>query len=456
MSILDRFNKKVSNKIVDTPVHIGKVSGVDVSASTVSPREARVTNLLMRLRQTGEATEAIKLLIKEHPDTSMAYTILMSLVNQGGNIKFIPNNNNDNKKAKQYEDEWRQFAARINKQSATGLDGLIQQLHSSDFIEGGMACEVVVENGLKDIEDVYVISPTTLEFKLESRNGKTDYVPYQRVGSKTADLSKANFIWQPYNPDIGKPTGNLLFKPVIQAADMQLEFFKSSQTVLYRVGTPRYKFSVNVEKLAANAPPEVRNNAAKLTEYIKSRVNEIANGLRGIGVENDFVLTDDTKADVIGGDSPAFFQGIGAYAEIIDTQIMNALKVLGSLMNRHQSGGSYALSTVEFKIITDMLKPRQDAVKRIVEKIARIWLRVHGYAADVKYTPNPIEWQTFKDKVEYQIKKLEVNRRAEEYGYISPDEAAREATGAAGAHKATENLFEYIKNANTINEKKTE
>ena len=82
---------------------------------------------------------------------------------------------------------------------------------------------------------------------------------------------------------------------------------------------------------------------------------------------------------------------------------MNSLKVLGTLMNRLNNKGSYALSSMEFKIIVDFLEPRQRAAKRVVEEIARIWLRTKGYRATGKYTPNPIEWQSFKDKYDYLL-----------------------------------------------------
>lgn len=162
-----------------------------------------------------------------------------------------------------------------------------------------------------------------------------------------------------------------------------------------------------------------------------------------MSAENDIIHTDDINIKTIGGESSAYFQGIGAYADIIDVQMMNAVKTLGTLMNR-RSSGSYALSTVEFKVIVDMLEPRQRAEKRLVESIARIWLRVHGYNATVKYTPNPIEWQTMLDKIDYSLKNQQFYRRSDEYGYISPDEAAQKINGSEKAYADRSGLYEYI------------
>lgn len=428
--------KKAKTKENEIEIFGGKATIVDTSMST--EMSSKTTSLLSKLRQTSDIYEAIELLVDEHPDTSMAYSILLSLVNQGGNIEFSSNN------ADEIKAEWEQFAQRVGKIQSNGLEGIIYQLHSSDFLAGGMACEIVVTKDMSDIEDVYVVNPKTIKWELNET--KTAYYPIQEINGKKTDLRKANFLWIPFNPKSNNPQGTLLFKPVITAADMQLEFFRSSQIVLYRVGSPRYRVTIDVEKLMADAPPQVKNDieGEKRQAYINNIMSSIKSGLARVGVENDFIVTSDINVDTIGGNNAAFFQGISAYAEIIDTQVMNALKVLGSLMNRLNKGGSYALSTVEFKVICDMLKPRQRAEKRIVESIARIWLQVKGYDATAKYTPNPIEWQTFKDKVEYKLKNLEFNRRSEEYGYIEPDTAAQNTNDTTTAVKATDGLYEYI------------
>lgn len=433
------FKKKSkSEKKEETAIYGGRSTAFDTNASTAMSTKTRT--LLTKLRYTSDIYEAIELLADEHPDTSMAYSILLSLVNQGGNIEFTGNN------AGEIKSEWKEFAKNVGKLNSNGLEGILYQLHSSDFLAGGMACEIVVKKDMSDIEDVYVVNPKTIKFELNE--DKSGYYPIQEINGHKTDLRKSNFLWIPFNPKINNPQGTLLFKPVVSAAEMQLEFFRSSQIVLYRVGAPRYKASVNIDKIMENAPPLVKNDTEgkERHKYIQSVIDETVSNFRMIGTENDFVTTNDIDIDTIGGNNAAFFQGISAYAEIIDTQVMNALKVLGSLMNRLNKGGSYALSTVEFKVICDMLKPRQRAEKRIVESIARIWLQVKGYDATVKYTPNPIEWQTFKDKVEHSLKKLEFNRRSEEYGYIDRDTAAQRTNDVPTAVKATDGMYEYINN----------
>ena len=432
------FNKKAKNT-AERHLYIGRASEARTSQTEYSPFRTKSTKLLNRLRNTYDVHDAINLLIEQHPDTSMGYAVLQSLVNQGGRIEFSSCSAASSARILR---EWNEFAERVNAVNSSGLDGLLVQLHGYDFSSGGMGCEVVVNSDCTDIEDVYPIDPRYLKWKLEIRNNKQQWVPYQCVNGKQIDLSKSNFIWIPFNPN-GTPCGSLLFAPAIAAADMQLEFLNSSQTVLYRVGCPRYDITLDRESLMKSAPPDVATNPAKAKEYIQQTYDSVKASFANLSAENDIVHTDDTKISTIGGDSSAYFQGISAYADVIDVQMMNAVKTLGTLMNR-RSSGSYALSTVEFKVIVDMIEPRQRAEKRLVESIARIWLRVHGYNATVRYTPNPIEWQSMLDKIEFNLKNQEFYRRSDEYGYISPDEAAYKTNGAEKAFAKREGFFAYI------------
>lgn len=439
MALLNIGKRKKADSL-----YTGKVTQIDSYTSTIYAKESKTVDLLNKLRRTYDVFDAIELLVDEHPDVSMARQMLLSLSNQGGTIEFSGG------RTKTILEEWEMFCSRINDISSTGLDGLVMQATDNLITRTGIGYEVVVREDLSDIEDIYLIHPKTLEWKLDKDNQK--YIPFQMINGKEIDLSKANFKWIPFNPKTGSPKGTFLFKSAISAADMQLEFFNSSQIVLYRIGMPRYKVTIDIEKILASAPADVRSNKIKQNEFINEAIARVKANLRTVGVKNDFVITSDTNVETVGGQS-AFFQGIDAYADIIDTQMLNGLKVLGTLMNRHQNGGSYALSTVEFKAIVDMLEPIQRAVKRMVEDIARIWLQIKGYNVTCKYTPNPIEWQTFKDKVDYELSKQEYYRKAEEYGHISPDEATQQTIGNDKAYSPTENLFEYVKNAKTENTK---
>lgn len=352
---------------------MGRVSQTDLSAGRVSSYVGRTSNLLARLRQTPDAREAIKLLIREHPDMSMAAASIISLSNQGHQIAFYSGEN----RLPDVEARWREFAGRVDSGSGAGLDGLINRLHFSSMALGGMAFETVVTAAGNDIEDVYPIDPATIEWVLEERGGKQLYMPYQRQSGGMVDLSRGNFFWIPFDPDIGSIAGNLMLKPAIQAIDHQMELYQNLDTVLYRMGLPRYDIVIDSEKLMAGAPSALKNDQAKLTEFFLKKVNDAQEAFSHIGVKTDFVHSDDIKIGVVGGGANTSGIDVRAYKEIADTETLNGTGMLGVLMNRYDSKTN-ALSSTEFQIMVDKLDARRRDSKRAVEYIAGLWLRVHG------------------------------------------------------------------------------
>lgn len=421
---------------------VSEMSGYNLSS--VSSSQQKSYKLQQRLQQLSDVAECINLLINEHPDTSMAYTVLCALTYQGGKSIF------SGSRQSYVQQEWESFCKRIGGSLiADGLDGLINQAVGSMIGFSGIGYEPVVTKDMNDIQDVYLVSPQTLFWKFNEDN-KT-WETFQRVNGKEINLTNSNFVWLPFRPQIGLPNGTYLFQSAIAPADMQLEFFNSSNVVLYRAGTPRYKVTIDIDKILKNAPNDVKSNQIKRIDYINSIVDNVKANLANIGVKNDFVVTSDTDVDMTGTNNSAFFQGISAYAELIDTQVLNGLKVLDTLMNRHKNGGSYALGTVEFKTVEDMLEPIRRSIKRMVENIMDIWLSVKGFNCSGKYELNPIDWQKLSDKFDYKLKELEYYRRADEYKYISPDEATQKTIGNDKAVGKDENLCAYVDNVGTEN-----
>lgn len=424
------------------PIYTGRVSGTDLSLQHISPYKSKTVDLLKMLRNTWDARNAIKLLVKEHPDMSMAVRSLIALSNQGHHIEFTDASGD---RLTDAEKEWRKFSQRVYSLSDDGMDGLINQLHYSSFVLGGMAFEVAVDKSGHDIEDVYLIDPSTIQWELEERNGKSVYVPYQMTGMNKVDLSQGNFFWIPFDPDIGSPDGNLMFQSAIQAMDHQMELYQNLDTVLYRVGTPRYDISVDTARVIESAPVETKGNPQKLIEYIKNTINAIKENFSSIGVKSDFVHSDDSKITVVGGGANMSGIDARAFKEIADTEVLNATQMLGVLMNRYDSKTN-ALSSTEFQIMVNKIDARRRNSKRAVENIANIWLRVHGYNATATFTHNPIEWETMIDKYTAKLKEQEFYRKAEEYGWINADSAASAVMSVAKAvEKQTTRFFEYIK-----------
>lgn len=418
----------------------GRVSTTGSSVRYITGYKSRTENLLEELRRRRNVYDAIELICEKHPDANMALTSILRLANSGNKMEMRTARGGRDEKL---EKEWRQFASRVNGLSNEGLDGLINQLHKSAMMFGGMAGETVVRADLSDIEDVYLILPQSINWEYDDKTGQ--WVPWQYNGIKKVDLRTGNFFWVSFDGKVGLPTGTLMYESALQPIDYQLQFYSDTAAVLRRVGYPRNDVAINLESVMANAPQDVKNDAKKQQQHLRDYFEWIKETLRSLEPTDDLVHYDDLKVSATGGDNSRTID-LRAYNEMVDPQVLNGLSCLAVLANR-TTGVTETWGTVQFKIVTQTIQSLQRGSKRFIENVARIWLQVRG-RNDITpiFEHNPVDWETEKTKLDCQNTKLEVYRRAEEYGYVDAKTAAVNAMGVSELPKEQQQLngYEYI------------
>lgn len=404
-------------------------------------RRSRSTDLLKELRNIHDEADAIEFMTKKTPDGSMGLWNFVRMANQGHQMKFYAID--DKKKEvsmEEVEAEWRDFASRINVISNAGLDGLIDIFHKNAVLYGNQICEVEVNIDRTDIEEVHPIDPRTIEWEWEVRKGKKVPIPYQYSDEgKKVDLSKANVFYVPLDPSGDDPRGTLIMAPALSAIDSQLQVFEDVHAVLHHQGYTRDMYTIELERALTLCPPSVKQNAKELAKWLAEHQANIANTLQNIEPDSDIVTYDDVKrAESKGGVARSVdFRAIN---EMTDYQTNNGLKQLGTFMNRH-TGKTETYSTVEMKIFVQGILSLQRGSKRLVENIAKLWLRLRGIQAIPVFTHNVVDWQSEIDKEEIATSKLNRYAIAVLMGFVDEDTAAREAMGVKNAvGKPSENV----------------
>lgn len=399
--------------------------------SYLSPYRLRSADLLKELRSIPTEEAAIKFITKKTADPSMSLWNFLRMSNQGHQMKFYDINNRE-KSLSDIESEWREFAARINPISNAGLDGLIDLCHKNAIIGGSQMCEAVVNESRTDIEDVYAIDPETVHWKWEKRDGKEVCIPYQYSDKGEIDLSKANFFYVPLDPDTNDPRGTLIFAPAIQAIDCQLQTTNDVHAVLHHQGFGKNDVSIDVEKLYAICPANIKNDPTKWLEYIDKITDNLRNNLESMAPDSDYIHTNDSTITALQGANANRSLDIRAITEGTDVQVNNGLKQLSTFTNR-RTGNTETYSSVEMKIFVQGILSLQRGSKRLVESIAKLWLRVRGYQAIPVFTHNTVDWQSEIDKEEVATSKLDRYAKAVMMGWIDNDTAAREVMNAKQA-----------------------
>lgn len=428
------WNKNKKSRDAPSKIPTGRKTQIGNGyTSTLSPYTSRTADVLKTLRKISDESLAIEFLKGVNPDVSMAVWNFVRLANQGNEMEFKSLDGDTT--LTDISKKWREFASRINEISNSGLDGLIDQLHYSSFLLGAMGVEVDVTSNRKDIYDVYPVKPQTIRWELLKINGRKTWVPYQwQMGKKVyLDKQHANFFWVPADPDIGDPRGTLTLSPVLQAIDFQMQILQDLQAVLHHQGYPKNDISIDLERLMTTCPPHIKNDATKLNEWIKTQYDNIVSTMKSIEPDSDYIHLDEVTINMNQGANAARSLDVRAVSELVDTQVLNGMKQLGTFVNR-SAGKTETWSTVEFLIMTQGIKSCQRGSKRLIEEIARLWLRVQGIQAIPIFSHSPVNWQSEQDRHTVALMKEEFYAIAQGMGWISPDKASQEVMNQEKAH----------------------
>ena len=449
-SFFGKFAKEKKPKKQDNVTVIevqtgGKISYAGYKAGDTETQEYQASALLTELRSKSNVGEQIEVIVAKDPDVSQSVWAFQRLCMQGVNIEIRDMNGT---RIPEAEDLFNYQCRFWNPLSQDGLDGIIDSLHKVGLLYNIMMVEVVVDRKNQNtFSGIYIIDPRTIEWKLETRDGIDQWIPYQDQEGDKVDLTKGNIFWVVVNPDITTPRGPYLLESAVPAVDYKLQTIKDSSAVLRRQGYPYNIFSINKERVIASLPVNQRNDQKVVKQAIKDAVDLAASVAVGREPTQDIVVTDDIEVERSSNSSAGSSIDTRAWFDTIDVQMLNGCKTLGFLMNR-ASGQTESWGTVQMKIITDMVKSFQNKSKRLIEDIGAVWLQLNGYQGTLKLTHNPLEYQSEQQKWEAQNKKDEHYKTAENQGWINVDEAAQ---GALGVDKATGQKQEENKNNNKNN-----
>jgi hypothetical protein len=360
----------------------------------------------------------------------MALWNFVRLANQGHEIRF---NDANGKRIEAVEAQWRELASRVNQVSNAGLDGLIDILHQSAYMRGAQAVEVEVNSDRTDIVDVHPIVPQTITWELEERNGREVWIPYQQQMAKKVSLEpgKANFFWVPTDPDIDDPRGNLVMASVLQSIDFQMQIMQDLQAVLHRQGWPKNDISIDLERMVASMPASVKSGTEKKRqEWLNDRINEIRTAMDNLNPDSDYLHTNDITINMNQGANVGRSLDVRAIDELVSVQVLNGAKQMGILTNRVGGlGQTESWGSITFKIFTDGILSIQRGSKRLMEEIARLWLRVHGIQAIPVFTHNVVNWENEEQKETVKLMKQQFWAISQLMGWVDADTATKEVTG---------------------------
>jgi len=381
---------------------------------------------LTRLRVYTDDAAAIDFLYHYHPDVSKAVQNFLQTANAGHTMTF---NGVRGGRKESVEKRWNEeFAPRVNQISNSGMDGLVDIFHKSAVLRGGMGCEVVPYEDLSDIRDVYPFDPAWLQWE---RQEDYDWEPYQYRNGQKVYVKSPNFMYVPTDPDIDDPRGNLMFTPALVAVDSQLQTYADLALVLHKAGYPREDIKLLRQPVVELAKQMNMGTQQDIEKFMNDMIAKVFSFYSSLDVDSTYVHYDDVEISSTKGANERGGVDVRPYFEALDPQIMNALGQMGVFQNR-TSGITETWGTVQYRIFVQLVESLRRGSKRLIESVAKNWLRVNGVQDIPHLKWTTIDWEADKTRKEVQLLNEEFHWLAQKYGWITPDEAAMEVVG----HKA--------------------
>jgi hypothetical protein len=236
---------------------------------------------------------------------------------------------------------------------------------------------------------------------------------------------KGKLFWVPTDPDPDDPRGNLLLTPVLQAIDFQMQILQDLQVVLHRQGWPRNDISIDREAIAKTMPAEYKVNAIKQLEYYNNIFKQIEEGFRNQKPDSDYIHYDDVTINMTQGANANRSLDVRAIAELVDIQTLSGAKQMSIFMNRNQ-GITESWGSIQFLIFCNGITSIQRGSKRLIEEVARLWLRVKGIQGKPVFTHNKVDWQNEEQRLKVKLMEQEFWVIAQLMGWCDGNKAASE------------------------------
>jgi hypothetical protein len=377
--------------------------------------------------------ELMDILIDIDPDVSLAVWNILRMANSGWTIEVrTPDNSKEDKEGKKIVDE---IAARLNP-LAGGLDGILNQLHLSAYIQGAVAGEVAFTGDWKDIEDFYPVQPWTIYFH-PLANGRNEM--YQKVPMDTdpmgTKLNPNTCFYIPFDPAIDDPYGRAPASAVLSVIFFDIQLLVDLKRAVHSNAWGRIDVKVLEEVLINAAPPQVKFDPKKRAEYISARMDEIEAIYNDLAADDTLIHLDSVEVGSI--DSSGKTLQIDPIIRGIERRVTRGLKMLPILMGSNE-GTTETHGSIQWDIMVTGIQSLQKITRDLMEKILTMALNVRGKKGIVIFRYDSIR-RTDRLK-EAQATAIEIaNAKAmRDENWISQDESAIKLTGTPALGPAPE------------------
>lgn len=301
-------------------------------------------------------------------------------------------------------------------QSKATLRETLEGLRYMILMRGAVGAELVFDKTMSPSE-IRIVDINTIKY-IESEPGK--FKPVQTTQNvQDVSLDIPTFFVSRYKQNPTSPYNYSFFTAAINTIAARQKVINDLYSIMRLVGYPRITIKVLEEILRKRAPMDIQKDSLKLTQWMNSQLNSIANRFSGIRPDQPFAFTDSVEPAILNQRQPG---GSLQVAEIIDTlnaQNQAGLKIVATVLGRGESGVNTA--SVESRIFTMSAESLNEPLADLMSRILTLAIRMAGFDGRVKVWFRHAELRPDLELESLRIQKQNRLLRDLSYGKISDE-----------------------------------
>ncbi len=312
---------------------------------------------------------------------------------------------------KQAEEVIGQLNRRMNHGDG-GLTNLLDILYTSLFTYGAGAMEMVFSPRGSQIYDVVPVDVWTVRFRWEDG----DWQAYQVLAEETIRLPRERFVYIALDRDGTNPYGRSLLRSLPYVVQIQQRLMEDMSRAMHNAGWAR---------LHVQYKPDPRGSDETEEEYqnrMEANLEEIRSQMANLGVDQNVVTFDNVGISVVQGAQrfPAYYESQRA----IEEQVITGSHLMPILLGRNY-GTTETYGTVQYEIINRQVDTINQSIARVLERIYRLELAMHGIQAEFTVQPNSNSTADSLKKSLMESRRVNSLLKLLEQGVVSRDEVRK-------------------------------
>jgi len=273
-------------------------------------------------------------------------------------------------------------ARRDDNFNAAAIWEIRRAFRKSLMLRGAVCCELIVSKRLEPL-GIYLRDPDRVSFA-------DDGTPLWSTGIKDIPVNNGRVFYMPFDRSFSdaSPVSDIL--PVLSCIWFQLRVFTDLAQIIKKVGWPRVDIEIIEKVIIDNAPPDIRANPDKLRNYVQSVIAEIKSSYERLNPEDGFVHTDAARISLVESKGGAQSFDVRSLMQVLDQQIVTALKSMPSLLGR-SAGKTSTFAQAEIEVYRFYARSLQRAAAAFEARVLTACLNLAGKRGHVLVNYAPIE-----------------------------------------------------------------